>query len=102
MPVGILALTRLGVVTPQQLRKNRRYAILVLAIVAAVATPSPDPVTMLLALGPLVALFEGSILFASLAHRRRRRRDDQDPALGDPDQLVEDPGERDHHDPHED
>jgi len=102
MPVGILALTRLGVVTPQQLRKNRRYAILVLAIVAAVATPSPDPVTMLLALGPLVLLFEGSILFASLADRRRREREDEELPLEDPDELVADPDELDHHDSHED
>ena len=95
MPVGILGLTRLGVVTPRQLRKNRRYAILVLAIVAAVATPSPDPVTMLLALGPLLALFEGSILLASLADRRREKREADEPELGDPDEL-------DDYDTHED
>ena len=95
MPVGILGLTRLGVVTPRQLRKNRRYAILVLAIVAAVATPSPDPVTMLLALGPLLALFEGSILLASLADRRREKREAEEPELDDPDEL-------DDYDTHED
>ncbi len=95
MPVGILGLTRLGVVTPRQLRKNRRYAVLVLAIVAAVATPSPDPVTMLLALGPLLALFEGSILLASLADRRREKRAAEEPELGDP-------GELDDYDTHED
>src|SRR5439155_13856350 len=47
VPVLILALTRLGITTPQKLRKNRRYAILVCAIVAA-ALPGVDPVSMLL------------------------------------------------------
>ena len=46
IPVGILAVTRLGIVTPRQLRKNRRYAILVIAVVAMLL-PGQDPVTML-------------------------------------------------------
>ncbi len=63
LPVGILALTRLGVVTVPMLRKNRRYAILVLAVVAA-ALPGVDPVTMLIELVPLVLLYEMSIQIA--------------------------------------
>jgi sec-independent protein translocase protein TatC len=64
VPVFILALTRLGVTTPQKLRKNRRYAFLVCAIVAA-ALPGVDPVSMLIEMVPLVALYELSILLAS-------------------------------------
>lgn len=64
IPVGILALSKLGVVTPQQLRKNRRYAILAIAVLAALL-PSADPVTMLLIMVPLVILYEGSILLAA-------------------------------------
>jgi len=63
MPVGILALTRLGVVTVAMLRKNRRYAILVLACIAA-ALPGVDPVSMLIELVPLIALYEISIVIA--------------------------------------
>jgi sec-independent protein translocase protein TatC len=65
LPVGILAATRLGFVTPKQLAANRRYAILVCAIVAA-ALPGVDPVTMLVEMVPLVLLYELSILLARL------------------------------------
>jgi sec-independent protein translocase protein TatC len=65
-PVVILALTRLGITTPAQLRRHRRYAILVIAIVAALL-PSVDPVTMLLTMFPLFMLYEASILLASIA-----------------------------------
>jgi sec-independent protein translocase protein TatC len=72
IPVGILAATRLGVITPQQLRKGRRYAIVIIAIVAALL-PGQDPVTMLILAAPLWVLYEGSILFASLLDRRAAR-----------------------------
>lgn len=71
VPMGVLALTRLGIVSVAQLRKNRGYVVLGTAIVAAVATPTPDPVTMLVTMAPLVVLFELSILGAALLERRR-------------------------------
>src|SRR5918995_3290335 len=72
IPVGILAATRLGVITPQQLRNGRRYAIVIIAIIAALL-PGQDPVTMLILAAPLWVLYEGSILFASLLDRRAAR-----------------------------
>ena len=63
IPVGILAVTRLGIVTPEQLRKNRRYAILVIAILAMLL-PGTDPVTMLISMVPLIFLFEFSLILA--------------------------------------
>lgn len=68
VPVGVLAVTRLGLVTPEQLRRNRRYAILGCAIVAALL-PTIDPVTMILETIPLVVLYELSILLASALGR---------------------------------
>jgi sec-independent protein translocase protein TatC len=68
IPVGILALTRAGIVTPAQLRKNRRYAIVAAAAVAAIAPG--DIVTMLLEMVPIIVLFELSILLASFIARR--------------------------------
>jgi len=65
VPMGILAITRLGIVTPQQLAHNRRYAYLLLAIVAMLL-PGTDPVTMLIELAPLLALFELSLILARL------------------------------------
>ena len=68
MPIGILAVTRLGIVTPEQLAQNRRYAILVIAVVAMLL-PGTDPVTMLLSMVPLLLLFEGSLLLARIFGR---------------------------------
>jgi len=63
LPLAILAVTRLGIVSVQQLAKNRRYAYLIIAIVAA-ALPGVDPVSMLIEMVPLLVLFELSILIA--------------------------------------
>jgi sec-independent protein translocase protein TatC len=63
VPIAILAAVRLGITSPQKLRKNRRYAILVIAIVASLL-PTIDPVTLLLEMVPLVLLYEASILLA--------------------------------------
>jgi sec-independent protein translocase protein TatC len=63
MPIALLAITRLGVVTPEQLAQNRRYAILIIAIVSA-AAPGGDPVSMLLIMFPLIGLYEASVQLA--------------------------------------
>jgi sec-independent protein translocase protein TatC len=106
IPVGVLAITRLGIFTPRQLARNRGYVILAIAILAAVATPTPDPFTMTLAMGPLIILFELSILLARWLERispRDRSRwgdddeddedeeDDYDPFAGE--ELDEEDGE---------
>jgi sec-independent protein translocase protein TatC len=64
VPVFILALVRLNIVTVEKLRRNRRYAILVIAIVASLL-PTIDPITMLLEMVPLLILYELSIVLAS-------------------------------------
>jgi sec-independent protein translocase protein TatC len=63
IPVGILGLNRLGIVTPRQLRKNRRYAIVVIAVIAMLL-PGIDPVSMLIEMVPMIVLYELSILLA--------------------------------------
>jgi sec-independent protein translocase protein TatC len=70
MPLAIIALTRLGIVSVEQLSKNRRYAYLVISIVAA-ALPGVDPVSMLLEMVPLLALYELSIVLARVMGRPR-------------------------------
>jgi sec-independent protein translocase protein TatC len=70
MPLAILAVTRLGIVSVEQLSKNRRYAYLVISIVAA-ALPGVDPVSMLLEMVPLLVLYELSILLARAFGRPR-------------------------------
>lgn len=68
LPLAIIAVTRLGIVKVEQLTQNRRYAYLVIAIVAA-ALPGVDPITMLIEMVPLLVLFELSILLARVLGR---------------------------------
>lgn len=75
IPVGVLAVTRLGIITPQQLSENRRYAYLVIAVLAMLL-PGTDPVTMLIAMVPLVILFEFSIVLARAFGRPRTAGDE--------------------------
>jgi sec-independent protein translocase protein TatC len=68
IPVGVLLATRLGITTPEKLRKNRRYAILVIAVLAALL-PTVDPVTLIIEMVPLILLYELSILLAAALGR---------------------------------
>jgi sec-independent protein translocase protein TatC len=66
IPVGILAIVRLRILTVRQLRAYRGYALILFAVVAAVVTPTPDPFTMLIAMAPLVVLYELSLILGKL------------------------------------
>ena len=72
MPIAIIGVTRVGIVSTRTLRANRRYAILIIAVIAMVL-PGQDPVTMLSMMLPMIVLFEVSILWASLLDRRKER-----------------------------
>jgi sec-independent protein translocase protein TatC len=63
IPIAILSLTRLEVVEPEFFAHNRRYAIFIIAVVSA-AAPGGDPISMIMIMIPLLALYEGSILVA--------------------------------------
>jgi sec-independent protein translocase protein TatC len=80
VPVAIMAVTRAGLVTPRQLRRNRRYAVLACGLVAAVLPG--DAVTMLLETLPLYVLFEVSVLIATIAERRSAARLARTPPAG--------------------
>jgi len=71
LPLAILAVTRLGIIRVEQLSENRRYAYLVIAIIAA-ALPGVDPITMLIEMVPLLVLYELSILLARVLERPGR------------------------------
>ncbi|HEX9841918.1 MAG TPA: twin-arginine translocase subunit TatC [bacterium] len=71
MPLISLLLTRMGMLTPRFLNKNRRYAIVIIFIAAAVLTP-PDAFTQILLAGPLLVLYEASVLVSWLAQPRKK------------------------------
>src|SRR4051794_38713394 len=76
LPRAIIAVTRLGIVSVEQPRKNRRYAYLVISVLAA-ALPGVDPVSMLLEMVPLLALYELSIVLAAAFGRPSAEASDQ-------------------------
>ncbi len=88
MPVVITLLSMLGVVTPQFLSKNRKYAILINFIIAAILTPTPDIVNQSLMAGPLIILYEVGIICARVVDDAKKaeaagrsRRSRSEPAL---------------------
>jgi sec-independent protein translocase protein TatC len=84
IPVGILAVTRLGLTTPRQLRRARRWAVVAIAVVAMLASPGGDPVTMLILMVPLLLLYELSIVLASVFGRPPGERIEGAPAAEGP------------------
>jgi sec-independent protein translocase protein TatC len=70
LPVIVFFLTKIGVVTPALMKRKRKYAILMTFIMAAILTP-PDVITQLMMAGPLILLYEISILVAKMAARKK-------------------------------
>ncbi len=62
LPIVIVVLTRMGVVTPKTLAKNRKYAILLAFVIAAILTPTPDAFNQTLMAVPIIVLYEAGIL----------------------------------------
>jgi len=73
LPVLIFFLALFNIVTPQFLWKNVRYAILAIAIIAAIVTPTPDATTMLVFMAPMVALYFVGIGVAALVVRQKKK-----------------------------
>jgi sec-independent protein translocase protein TatC len=74
LPVLIFFLSLFGIVTPKFMLKNFRYAILVIAILAAILTPTPDATTMLVFMAVLVGLYFVGVGVSWVVVRRRERR----------------------------
>jgi sec-independent protein translocase protein TatC len=70
MPIIIYFLTKLGLVTPQFLRKYWKYAVVIILIVAAIVTP-PDVVSQLIVAIPMLLIYEVSILLSVLVHKKQ-------------------------------
>ncbi len=75
LPVLLALLGRVGIISSQQLRSMRRYAIVGMTALAAVLTP-PDIFSMMSLLVPLVGLYEVSVLLVWLIERDRKKKDD--------------------------
>lgn len=73
LPLVILFLTRIGLINPKTLSKTRKIAYLLLVVIATIVTP-PDLVSDLLVAGPLILLFEISLLLSRFVYRKRLKR----------------------------
>jgi sec-independent protein translocase protein TatC len=71
LPLIITILSRMGVVTPKMLSRNRKYAILGAFIAGAILTPTPDAFNQALMAGPLILLYEVGIVCARIFGRAR-------------------------------
>ncbi len=79
-PIAVFILVRTGLVSIKTLRSYRKYVLLGLAVLSAVATPSPDPLSMLALLGPLYALYELGILLSLRAEKKAQQKKAEEPA----------------------
>jgi sec-independent protein translocase protein TatC len=71
LPIFMFFLAKLGIVNAKMLSKQRRYAILVIFIVAAILTPSPDALSQILMAIPLMFLYEVSIFVVKFAEKKK-------------------------------
>jgi sec-independent protein translocase protein TatC len=78
LPLIMMLLAWAGIVDHVKMRKVRKYAVLVMAVVAMVFTPSQDPLSMALMLIPLLLLYEFGIWLARAAVRRRAKREEME------------------------
>ncbi len=75
LPVVIYVLSKLGIMTPQFMRSSRRYAIVLILVVAAVITPTADPYTMMIVALPLFLLYELSIMISARIQKKKAKEE---------------------------
>ena len=72
-PLLMYVLAKLGIIDAKGLAKGWRIAVVIIAVVAAVATPTPDPINMVILMAPLLILYLLGILLAALARRKEKK-----------------------------
>ncbi|QIL39066.1 twin-arginine translocase subunit TatC [Pedobacter sp. HDW13] len=73
LPIIIFILSKLGLMTPKLMRASRRYATVIILIIAAIVTPTPDILTMLTVAAPLFLLYEASIFVSAYIERKKKK-----------------------------
>ena len=75
LPILIFILSKLGIMTPQFMRASRRYAAVIILVIAAVITPSADVITMLTVAAPMFLLYEISIMVSSKVKKEKELKE---------------------------
>lgn len=73
LPIIIYYLTKIGLVTPQFLKNNRKYALVIVLIVAAIITP-PDVASQIIVAIPVIILYQVSILISKIVIKKQKRK----------------------------
>ena len=76
IPLFVYFLTKVGILKPDTLRKNRKYVILVMLILAAMLTP-PDIISQLMLAAPMYVLYEISIKISSIVYNRKIKKEER-------------------------
>lgn len=71
LPVAVYFLSVMGIMTPMFMKNYRRHAILIMAVLSAILTPSPDMLSQLLMLVPMYLLYELSIFVSAVVYKRK-------------------------------
>ena len=85
IPIILFFLARIGLVSETVLRKNRKYAILLAFIIAAILTPTPDVVNQVLMAGPIIVLYELSLIMIKLLPAKKAEPEADNSTKPDPD-----------------
>ncbi len=88
-PLVIYALAKFHIVNAKGLLKQWRFAIVIIAVIAAVVTPTPDPINMGLLMAPLTMLYLLSVLFAWFANPERETREERAARLAEKKRLKQ-------------
>jgi sec-independent protein translocase protein TatC len=78
LPILVYILSSLGILTAKFMRETRRYAIVIILIIAAIVTPTPDMMTMTVVSIPLFVLYEVGILVSAVVEKRKLKRAEAD------------------------
>ncbi|MGF7185052.1 sec-independent protein translocase protein TatC [Desulfitispora alkaliphila] len=77
LPLIVMLLTKLGIVTPEKLAEKRKYALFAIIVLSATLTP-PDIISLSLMAGPVVVLYEVSIILAKIFYRKKKKVEQAD------------------------
>lgn len=78
LPVMAYILTKIGLVSPSYLKRMRKYAVVIILIVAAIITPSPDWMSQLIVFIPLFLLYELSIIVSARVSKEQEKREEEE------------------------
>ena len=78
LPVFTYALTKIGLITPAFLKRSRKYAFVIILIVSAIITPSPDWYSQMIVFTPLFLLYELGVILSSRVYKKEQKKEQEE------------------------